>query len=350
MADADARVAARPGRAPCAADTARVRKRSRSRSVGLALGAFGFASICATTAAAQFSMIRDEPARFEWRGHVEADYRAEFETKSDGGDEWDAWRVGVAGDFGGPINESVLVSFGARYAHSSFDINLDNGPPAGFGGTRLPREPWNTLNVVDLLPTTTVLVGDRVAVLAAVPIRYAGESGAERNGFAAGVSALARWQVNDALAVGVGIGVTSQLEDEAETFPLVALNWRITESFRLVTEGDWFQGGQATLLWGPSEQVRLTFSGGYERVRFRLDEYGSAADTNGIGEITSIPIELGLRLTFMEQARFDFRVGLGIAGRLRVESDSGNKLYDQRFDPAPRVGIALSIPFGLPAR
>lgn len=293
-------------------------------------------------------MLGVTPTPFEWRGRVSADYRAEFETKSDGGDAWDAWRAGLGGEFGGPINESILVGMGLRYAHSSFDFELDNGVPATYGGTRLPREPWNTLNTIDLVPTTTVLVGDRVSVLAALPIRYAGESGTGRNGFAAGISGLLRWQATDALALGLGLGVTSELEDEARTFPIVALAWRIDEGLIFETEGDWFQGGRATLRWGPSEQIRLLVSAGYERVRFRLDDNGNARDTNGIGEITTIPLEVGLRLAFTEAAHLEVRAGLGIAGRLRVESDDGDRLYDQRFDPAPRVSVAFTFPIGWP--
>ena len=301
-------------------------------------------------ASAQFSVMGDTPPRFEWRGRVSADYRSEFETKSDSGDEFHAWRTGITGEFGGPINESILVNFGTRYSHSKYDFNLDFGSPATYGTTRLPRDPWNSLNTIDFLPSTTVLVGENVAVVAALPIRYAGESGTGRNGFAAGISALLRWQINDALSVGIGLGVTSQLEKNAETFPIVALKWRIDEGVTLMTEGDWFQGGRTTLLWGTSDSIRFTLSAGYERVRFRLDDNGTTADTNGIGEITTIPVELGVRIRLMESAFLDVKTGVGIAGRLRVETDNGRKLYEQQFDPAPRVGLAITFPFGLPAR
>lgn len=310
---------------------------------------FGLIALDATPVRAQFAMVGDPPTRFEWRGRVAADFRTEFGTKSDVGDEFDAWRAGIEGDFGGPINESILVGMGVRYAYSSYDFDLDAGSPAAYGTQRLPRDPWNSINTIDFLPNTTVLVGDRFSVRAAVPIRWAGESGADENGFAAGISALVRWQVVDSFSVGLGIGVTSQLEGPAETFPIVALDWRIDENLRLTTEGDWFQGGRAMLLWGPSDAVKLSLSAGYERVRFRLDEYGSAADTDGIGEVTTVPVEAGIRIQLMEEAWLDVRAGLGIAGRLRVESSGGQWLYEQEYDPAPRVRVGLTLPFGLPA-
>lgn len=294
--------------------------------------------------AAQVSFVDDAPPRYEWRGRVGLDYHHQFESETDRGDEFDHWRLAVAGDLAGPINESILLGFRAGYAHESWDVNLDNGAPATFGGTGLPREPWNTINTVDLRPSATVLVGSAVSVEAGVPIRWAGESGSDANGFVAGVSALVRWQINDSVALGAGIGVTSQLEDDAETFPLVSLDWRIDESLRLRTEGSWMQGGRALLLWGPSESIRLRLVAGYERTRFRLDDNGNAADRNGIGEVTQVPIEVGLRLRFTDSAWLDVHGGLAFAGRVRVESRTGRKLYDQAFEPAPRVGFRIVVP------
>jgi hypothetical protein len=317
------------------------------RTVGLLLA---WMTIGPGVSTAQYSSLEDLPPDFEWRGRIRTDFRNEFKTKSDGGDEFDAWGLGASAEFGGPINESILIGFRTGYRHTSYDFNLGPAAPADFGGTALPRDPWNSVNTLDFLPNVTFLVGSKVSVVVATPIRWAGESGSDRNGFSAGVSALARWQVTESLMIGAGIGITSQLEDSAETFPLIALHWRITESLEIQTEGSWLQGGSAVLLWGASESIRLTLSAGYERTRFRLDDNGHARDRNGIGEVTAVPIEVGLRLQFIERAIFDVRAGLAVDGRLRVESRTGNKLYDQQYDPAPRVGVSLTIPLNLPAR
>lgn len=316
-------------------------------ALALAVGSTG----TPRAASAQVVIAPDTAPRFEWSGQLASDFRNDFETDLDGGDEFEAWQLGVAGDFGGPINESILVGMRAGYHYAKYDFRLDNGTgiPPTYGGRELPKDPWGSINTVDLAPTATVLVGSRVSLVGAVPIRWAGESGARDNGWIAGINGLVRWQVTDRLAVGAGIGVTSQLEDDAETFPIVSLDWQLTEALRLRTEGSWAQGGQAVLLWGPAEAIALSVSAGYERVRFRLDDNGFQADRDGIGEITAIPIEVGFRFRLFEGAWFDFRAGLGVAGRLRVEDERGNKLYDQDYDPAPRVGIALTIPLRLPA-
>ena len=313
----------------------------------LAIAALGLAlAALPGVASAQYSMVTDPPSRWAWGGHVAADFRMEFETESDTGDEFDAWRSGIEGDVGGPINQSILVGMAARYAYSSFDFNLNSIPPTAYGGTRLPRDPWNTINTLDLVPHATVLVGDRVSVVTTVPIRWAAENGADRNAFAGGISAIVRWQANDDLMVGAGLGVTSQLGRDAETFPIVALRWQINERFELKTEGDWLQGGSTALYYGPNDTVHFLVIAGYERTRFRLDDYGSARDKDGVGEITTVPLEVGLRLRFLEGAYFDFRTGLGVDGRIRVETAGGNRLYDQRYDPAWRWSMAIHVPFG----
>jgi hypothetical protein len=301
---------------------------------------------------AQFSMLGDQSPHYEWGGHIESDYRTEFKTKTKGGDSFESWGVGLAGAYGGPINESMLVGVRARYHYASYNFRLDNAPgvPSVYGSSELPRDPWGPINTIDLAPNLTLLVGDQFSVIAAVPIRWSAETGATENGLVAGISAIARWHVTEKFRIGAGIGVTSQLEEDPETFPLVSLDWQVTNNLQLITEGSWIQGGQATLLWGPNPAIRLTLSGGYERNRFRLDHHGFSTDRDGIGEVTSIPVDVGVRIRLYEGAFLDFRAGIGFGGRLRVEDAAGDRLYDERYDPAPRIGIGLTLAFGLPAQ
>ena len=299
-------------------------------------------------ALAQVSLLEDLAPRYEWSGRVATDFLNQFEADTDGNDEVEYWRLGLSADAGGPINESILVGFHTRYQRTDFDFKLGNGPssPPVYGTSKLPKDPWGGIDTVDLLPSTTILIGDRFSVVAAVPIRWSGEVGTDRNAFKAGISAIATWQVTERLRAGLGLGVTSQVEDDAEFFPLVALDWEISEAFHLTTEGSWYQGGHTTLYWGPGEFIALSLSAGYERNRFRLDDNGTLRDTDGVGEVSSVPVEVGLRLGRLRGIRLDFRAGFGFAGKLRVETDDGKKLYDEDYDPAPRLGLSVTIPIG----
>lgn len=327
----------------------RDRTRADAKRVCTGLGAF-FASFAffASAASAQVLMTDAPAPATGFRGGLEARFLNEFETETEGGDELKAWRVSLEGVAEGPVHESVRVGVRAAYQHASWDFHLDNSPdlPAGYGGTELPRAPWGGVNTIDVAPTVTALFGGGFSVEAAVPIRWSGETGARRNGLAAGLTGLARWQALDGLSLGAGVGVTSQLEGPAQVFPVLALDWQILPSLDLRTQGSFVQGGQAMLLWGPAEAVRLTVSAGYERNRFRLDDNGDSQDRHGIGEIESVPVEVGVRIRLFERGYLDFRGGFGFAGRLRVENANGNQLYDEDYDAMPRLGLGLTIPLG----
>jgi len=316
----------------------------------IAASVVGFTLLLAPTANAQFSMQNVGKTPFEWRGHVRGDFLMEFKTDTDGGDSFESWSTALSGGFGGPINESMLVGIEAGYRYANYDFKLDGPPgvPSTYGSNKLPRKPWGSVNTLDIMPNTTILIGNRFWFTAAVPIRFSAETGSQRNAWVAGISGVLHWQVTDNFLVGAGIGVTSELEDNAQTFPIVSLDWQITSALELKTEGNWMQGGNAVLLWGPNKAVRMTLTAGYERNRFRLDDNGSVEDRNGYGEITTVPIEIGLRLRLYHEAFFDFRFGLGVAGKFRVESSSGQKLYNEKYDPAPRIGLSLVLPFNLP--
>lgn len=308
----------------------------------------GFLLLLPGSAQAQFSMLTDRAPHFEWRGQFETDFRTEFKTKTDGGDSFESWRLGIGGHFGGPINESILIGIRGSYHFSEYNFRQDNslGSPSGYGSNELPHDPWGPISTIDLSPGATILVGDRFSVVAAVPIRWSAETGSSQNAFTAGISGLVRWQVTDLFRIGLGIGVTSQLEHDTETFPIISLDWQISDSMEFQTTGSWTQGGQAALVWGPNKSVRVTFSAGYERNRFRLDDNGFQADRNGIGEISAVPLEIGLRFRLYERAFFDFRVGLNVAGRIQIRNDNGRRLYDQNYDPSPHISLGLRLPFG----
>ncbi len=236
----------------------------------------------------------------------------------------------------------------AAYQHTGWSFHLDDSPdlPPTYGGSELPREPWGGVNTIDVAPRVAALFGHGLSFEAAFPIRWSGETGARRNGLAAGVTGLARWQALEGLSLGGGVGVTSQLEGPAQVFPILALDWRIAPGLDLRTQGSFVQGGQLMLLWGPAEAVKLAVSAGYERNRFRLDDNGDARDRHGIGEVESVPVELGVRIRLFERGFLDFRTGFGFAGRLRVENANGHRLYDEDYDAMPRLGLALTIPLG----
>lgn len=326
---------------------ARARDVASTPILALVMGLASVAVLAPSPTRAQLVLADDLAEGADLTGHLEASFLNEFDTQTRGGDEWNAWRVALDGGLEGPVRDWLRVGVRTAYQHADYEFHFDHAQrPASYGGRELPRAPWGGVNTIDIAPTATARFGDRFAAELAVPIRWSGETGARRNGFAAGVTGLARVRVTGNLSLGAGAGVTSQLEGPTQIFPIVAIDWRILPGFDLRTQGSFVQGGRAMLLWGASEAVRLVLSAGYERNRFRLDDNGIADDRHGIGEVEAVPVEVGFRIALFERGLLDFRTGFGFAGSLRVENANGRRLYSDRYDPAPRMGLSLTIPLG----
>ena len=75
--------------------------------------------------------------------------------------------------------------------------------------------------------------------LFAVPtIRWFAEEGADLgDGQIGGLIAAASYRVNDRLSVGPGFGVFSELENEVDWFPILAIDWKLTDDLALRTGG-----------------------------------------------------------------------------------------------------------------
>ena len=98
------------------------------------------------------------------------------------------------------------------------------------------------------------------------------------------------WRINDRLTIGPGIGVISEIEDSPTVFPVLLIDWKITESLVLATGS----GVGATL--GPGLVLRYMatdkwsfyLGGRYEKLRFRLNADGPSP--TGVGEDKSFPL------------------------------------------------------------
>ena len=77
--------------------------------------------------------------------------------------------------------------------------------------------------------------------------------------------------------------------------------------------------------------------------RFRLSQTGPVPD--GVGQERTVPVFLRVTRSFGEQASLHLFLGALVAGQLRVENSSGDRLQEEDFDPAPFVGLTFTARF-----
>ena len=156
----------------------------------------------------------------------------------------------------------------------------------------------------------------------------------------------ASYQWTDRLAIGPGFGVFSQIEDDASLFPLIYLDWQLSDNLNLTTRpsGAIVSGPGLLLNWTISDQWSATIGVNYEKARFRI-EGSSAAARNGVGEYRGIPIFTGISFQPGEHVRFNAFAGVRFANELRLENSSGATLIQRDSDPAPFFGAGVSLDF-----
>jgi hypothetical protein len=261
----------------------------------------------------------------------------QFKTNIDSAGEIEIAQYGISIEARTRIARDVTLMVGGSYQFDKFDFSENT-----FGGI----DPWDDIHTIGFRAMLNIeLASDWSAFIGPV-FQIARESGGDwDDAWIAGGVAGASFQVNRDLVLGVGIGVTSQLQDSARIIPIPMVRWDITDDMRLTSTSE----HSVTSLPGLELEYDLAddweVAGGigYRLRRFRLDSDGPIPD--GVGEESAVP--LWLRLTFhpSPNIRLSFKGGAVLGGKLEAEASDGDKFDSPNYDPAGFVAFVASIRF-----
>ena len=147
------------------------------------------------------------------------------------------------------------------------------------------------------------------------------------------------------LTIGPGIGVFSRLENGTRVFPILAIDWNITEKWSLSTGRGLAasQGPGLTLSYSFNEQWYLGLSGRYEKNEFRLRRDGAVP--NGVGQDRSFPLVLSGNWQPNRNIRLNLFAGMEFAGRLKLKDEFGDTLAESDYDTAAIFGGTFEVRF-----
>lgn len=264
-----------------------------------------------------------------WIPSVRAGYLHQFDTDIDGGGSFSVNRANVRAGINRVFDRDRMIGLSLGYGYNGYDF------------TGLARDPWSDVHTLTLGIPVRWSINDQWSFFGLPVLRSSGESGADfsdslSGGFLGGFT----YKFGDCLTLGPGIGVLSQLEDDASVFPILLINWRITDSLQLET-GRGFgasQGPGLMLSWQLSEKWKLSLGSRYEKLRFRLDDKGPAS--GGIGEEKGIPVYLGASYATSRFSELSIYGGAKFGGSIGLDNASGNSLSDRDHETAPFAGIA----------
>ncbi len=261
----------------------------------------------------------------------------QFDSSLDGGGDVAVDRLGgqLRLDAEVTSEDSFLLRFG--FEHDAWD----------FTGTGLGTlDPWSDVETVDIAFQWTHQTDDRTQFFGGPVVRWSGESGvsASDSVVVGGMIGLAH-SINKDLTLGAGVGVLGQLEDSDRFYPIIVVNWNITDQLRLTSDITTRFGSRTggELVWTPRKDWSLGVGLAYEYNRFRLDGDGFAS--GGVGEATSWP--LFFRATWHPSDSVDVSLltGLSLGGHVKAIAAGGAPLQGADYDPAGGIGLVARFHF-----
>ncbi len=287
----------------------------------------------------------EEPERFDmaapdnhWSFSVGGGWQHQFEADLDADGDMDVDRFGISAELAYSPAKQQVFALALEYRHHDFDFDGDRGL-AGL-------DPWDGVHEWTLSAPIRMRLTEKWGVMLAPQLSFAGESGADLDdGLTGGATLIFSYKFHDGLKIGPGIFVGSRLEDDTAVYPLLYLDWRINEQWRLKTgKGKgFFSAPGAILSYRATERLELTASGGWERLRFRLDDDGVARD--GIGDESSFPVALGLHYRVHEKVEVSLDGGVKFGGEVELDDRDGDRLREEDLDAAGFFGLSLRIRF-----
>ena len=264
-------------------------------------------------------------------------HQSEVDLKDNtGGFSKDRWFVSAGVDYAWDRRTSLGISVGG--GQSNYDFNDESG----FGG----GEPWNKIDDTRVTLNGRFGFGETGSVFIVPTLRFNREKGASSSDSSTwGVFAAMTWRLNENLTIGPGIGIFSRLENGTRVFPVLAIDWDISERWNLSTGRGTAssQGPGLTLSYELNEDWSFGLTGRYENTEFRLGDKGPAP--GGIGRDESMPIVFSANLTPEKRINFSVFAGLGFGGQLRIK-DSMDVIVDESdYDPALLVGATFEFRF-----
>lgn len=259
----------------------------------------------------------------------------QFNSSLDDGGEFDATRA--------------VFEAGARYAFAEGNsVGVSMGYSFdGYGfsdGVRIDGvAPWDDVHTLRFSAPIFWEPTPDWMLLAIPNLRMAAEEPEDWGDALAGGAILGfSYRFNDRLRLGPGIGITSEIEEDVNVFPVILLEWRVTDRLRFETgEGLGATRGPGLLAsyeLADDWQVSLGFR--RDKQRFRLDDRGGAP--GGVGEDTSYPVLAGLTWGPVF-ARLSLIVGAEFGGELRIEDSRGKRIAKTTYDPAAFLGFTFRL-------
>ena len=282
----------------------------------------------------------DQEPDFDLQFTAGARFEHQFKSEIDDGGSMTVSRFNAGLGVGAPITDRLSINGLLRYEYDHYRFRGSSG---AFGGD----QPWRNVHTVSFGAVLNADLTNDWRVFGGPIFQFSGESGARAtDSFIGGGIIGTSFDFSDDLTIGGGVGIVSQIEDSVRVFPVIVLNWQITEELRLSSQSARSASdfGGLELIYQFHPQWEVAFGGAYRFRRFRLDSSDTDA-SRGVGQDSYLPLWGRITYNFAPQASVTAFGGASLNGRLDLEDRDGNRLAREDYDNASFVGVALNVRF-----
>jgi hypothetical protein len=206
--------------------------------------------------------------------------------------------------------------------------------------------PWSNINTMYFDAALQYQLTPQWKVFGGGQARWAAEEGASLgDGFEGGGAVGAVYAFSNDFVLGGGLGVRSQLEDDLLIYPILVLDWDITDRLSLSTRltTGWANQSGAELVYEIEPTIDIGAALTFDYQRFRLGD--DAPTRRGAGVTEALPLTLFISIDVATNTSVMAFVGATLYGRLKTVDAAGNDVWARNHDPAPVLGIQGAIRF-----
>ena len=206
--------------------------------------------------------------------------------------------------------------------------------------------PWEDIEDTRISLVGRFGFGEKGAIIIVPSARYNGEDDSKTSdGRTWGLFAAAAWRLSEDLTIGPGIGVFSRLENGTRVFPILVIDWNISERWNLSTGRGLAssQGPGLNLSYKLNEAWSLGVAARYENVEFRLDDKGTAP--GGVGRDQSMPLVAMANWNPNKVFGLSVFAGIELNGELRLKNALDEVVGESDYDPAAVFGVTFELRF-----
>ncbi len=258
-------------------------------------------------------------------------------TDVDGGGELEVSRIPFRLETENDLRDDLTLKLTLGYELNLYDFS---------GASDLGVDPWDDVHILELTGRLQWATRDDWFIFGGPIVQFARETDAGWDNAVMGGAVFGATHVfSKTLILGGGVGVISQLEDNALVFPVLVVDWQINDNLRLVSQGRVGSSGglgmELVYDLGSGWEVAGGFQ--YEKRRFRLDS--SRADApEGVGEATTLPLWVRLSYEINENVGLDLYAGVA-SGELDLDDSGGNAVARADYDPGGFIGFSARASF-----